>query len=241
LTTAGTVTINVTKNLDSHLPQVNSVWLQSVNITSLSGTRSCSLGGDWLSRAVDRSHHRPQPLLPNPDSYPSRLFRSSIPSFQISEPVFFFSMEFFQTWFGKFKRPRFLSSLLLLSESPLLSSTFRFLGQEKNRSPTITRKYRNPFLQLAPIRTPEENASSTRLLSSECTAIAAENTSGNGSGPTTQYRFMACHSCRGKRRSSSSKLGSEWKPLYFCGPLALRKGSKLSQQRVCESRGSGSG
>jgi hypothetical protein len=129
---------------------------QSVNITSLSGA-------------------------PNPDSYPSRLgdlFRSSIPSFQISEPVLFFSMEFFQTWFGKFKRPRFLSSLLVV-DLPI------FWGQEKNRSPTITRKYRNPFLQLAPIRTPEENASSSTLLSSECTVIAAENTSGNGSGPNT--------------------------------------------------------
>jgi hypothetical protein len=200
------ITHNVTKNLESRFSFATSQFGLATKcqyITSLSGVRQTRIA-----------------------SYPSRLgdlFRSSIPSFQISEPVFFFLYGVFQTWFGKFRRPRFFPRCFFFPNLRCCCRPFDFLGQEKNRSPTITRKYRNPFLQLAPIRAPEENASSTRLLSSECTAIPAENTSGNESGPTTQYRFMACHSCRGKRRSSSSKLGSEWKPLYFGGPLAPQK------------------
>jgi hypothetical protein len=196
---------NVTKNLDSHLPQVNSGWLQSVNITSLSGVRQTRIAASYPFRLGD-------------------LFDVQFPHSKFLNP-FFFLYGVFQNLVRQVQKAPF---------SFLAASSFRisaavvvdlpiFWGKRRTahqRSPgnTGTR-----FSSWRPIRTPEENASSSTLLSSECTVIAVENTSGNGSGPTTQYRFMACHSCRGKRRSSSSKLGSEWKPLYFGGPLAPQK------------------
>jgi hypothetical protein len=116
-----------------------------------------------------------------------------------------------------------------------------FLGQEKNRSPTITRKYRNPFLQLVGAHS---NPRGKRIINSATIIRVYGNSSreylskwGPAQHNTDLWRAIVAEGKDDHLLRSWVLSGSHY-TLVGLWPLKNDQ-KKLPQQRVCESHGSG--